>query len=169
MRGGRHARAQAGSGGPAPLEITADTVLDPAKTYGPIVIKASNITIDGGGAWLIGARQGDPKDFKGVGISGDGVSSVTLKNVNVKGFDIGLKLVHCSKWTVEGCNFSDNFHYPKAGWGELGLHGGIVLQFSDHCTLHKNQANNVWDACRMENSDDNVIEENDFPIPRTLV
>ena len=32
------------------VEITGDTVLDPAKTYGPLVIKASNITIDGRGA-----------------------------------------------------------------------------------------------------------------------
>ena len=29
------------------LEITRDTVLDPAKTYGPIVIRASSVTIDG--------------------------------------------------------------------------------------------------------------------------
>ena len=97
-----------------------------------------------------------------MGISGDGVSNVTLKNVNARGFDIGLKIAHGSKWTVEGCNFSDNFHYPKAGWGELGLHGGIVLLAADHCTLRKNKANHVWDACRMENSNYNLVEENDF-------
>ena len=114
--------------GPAPLEITADTVLDPAKTYGPIVIKASNITIDGHGAWVIGARQGDPKDFKGIGIAAKGVSNVTLKNINAKGWDIGLKVEKGSKWLVENCNFSDNFHYPEAGWGEIGQHGGIVLE-----------------------------------------
>ena len=144
------------------LEITKDTVLDPAKTYPPIVIKASNITVDGHGAWVIGARQGDPKDFKGVGVAANGISGVTLKNLNVKGYDIGLKVEHGSKWLVENCNFSDNFHYPEAGWGELGLHGGIVFLFSDHCTLRKNKANKVWDACRMENSNDNLVEENDF-------
>ena len=157
------ARAQAPApAGPPPLEITQDTVLDPAKTYGPIVVKASNVTIDGRGAWLVGVHYDDPKDFKGVGILGEGVSNVTLKNINVKSFDIGLKISHGSKWTVEGCNFSDNFHYPKAGWGELGLHGGIVLVYSDHCTFRKNKANKVWDACRMENSNDNLVEENDF-------
>ena len=156
------ARAQAPAPAFQPLELTSDTMLDPAKTYGPIVIKASNITVDGRGAWVVGAQQGDAKDYKGLGISGDGVSGVTLKNVNVKGFDIGLKIEHGSKWTVENCNFSDNFHYPRAGWGELGLHGGIVLLFADHCTLRKNKANHVWDACRLENSDDNLIEENDF-------
>jgi parallel beta-helix repeat protein len=148
--------------GPRPLEITQDTVLDAAKIYGPIVIKASNITIDGCGAWVIGARQGHPKDFKGVGISAKGVSNVTLKNINAEGWDIGLKVEHGSRWTVENCNFSGNFHYPEAGWGELGLHGGIVLLCSDHCTLRKNKANHVWDACMLYNSNDNLVEENDF-------
>ena len=64
------------------------------------------------GPGSIGATQGDPKDFKGVGISAKGVSGVTLKNINVKGWDIGLKIEHGSKWLVENCNFSDNFHYP---------------------------------------------------------
>ncbi len=148
--------------GPRPLEITQDTTLDPAKIYGPIVIKASNITIDGRGAWVIGARQGNPKDFKGVGISANGVSGVALKNVNVKGFDIGLKVEHASKWVVEGCDFSDNFHYPEAGWGELPHHGGIVFEYVDHSTIRKNKANRVWDACMLFESNDNLVEGNDF-------
>ncbi len=157
------ARAQAPApAGPQPLEITKDTTLDPAKTYGPIIIKASNITIDGRGAWVVGPRQGNPKDFQGVGILANGVSNVTLKNINAERWDIGLKVERGSHWTVENCNFSGNFHYPEAGWGELGLHGGIVLLFSDHCTLRKIKANHVWDACRMENSHDNLVEENDF-------
>jgi hypothetical protein len=40
------------------LEISKDTVLDSAKTYGPIVINASNITIEGGGGWVIGITRG---------------------------------------------------------------------------------------------------------------
>ena len=144
------------------LEIAKDTLLDPAKTYGPIVIKASNITIDGRGAWVIGATRGDPKDYKGAGVSAKGVSGVTLKNLNAKGWDIGLKVEHGSRWLVENCDFSDNFHYPEAGWGELGRHGGIVLEFVDHAILRKNKANRVWDACTLADSDDNLLEENDF-------
>ena len=30
-------------------------------------------------------------------------------------------------WHIENCNFSDNFHDPKFGWGENGRRGGIVL------------------------------------------
>ena len=110
------ARRQTPAPTATPLVITQDTVLDPAKTYGPLVIKASNITIDGRGAWVIGATQGNPKDFKGNGVEADGVSGVTLKNLNAKGWDSGLKVQHGSKWLVEKCNFSDNFHYPEAGW-----------------------------------------------------
>ncbi|MGA2618234.1 MAG: right-handed parallel beta-helix repeat-containing protein [Thermoguttaceae bacterium] len=144
------------------LEITKDTLLDPAKSYGPIVIKASNITLDGRGAWVIGATRGEAKDYKGVGVWARGVSNVTLKNLNAKGWDIGLKVEHGRHWLVENCNFSDNFHYPEAGWGELGRHGGIVFEFVDHSTLRKNKANRVWDACMLANSDDNLAEENDF-------
>ena len=144
------------------LEITQNTTLDPAKTYGHIVIKASGITIDGAGAWLIGATAGDPKDYTGVGISGKDVSNVTLKNINVKGWETGLKIQHGSHWTVENCNFSDNFHWPAYGWGGLGYRGGIVLDGVDHSTFRNNKANRVWDACTLINSDDNVIEDNNF-------
>ena len=56
------------------------------KTYGPIVIKASNITLDGRGAWVIGATQGDPKTYTGVGISGDGVSERDAEECQRQGF-----------------------------------------------------------------------------------
>jgi len=144
------------------LEITENTVLDPAKTYGPIVVQRSGVTIDGRGAWVIGARKGDAKDFKGVGVSATGVSNVTLKNLNAKGWDIGLKVQYGSHWLVENCDFSDNFHYPEAGWGELGHHGGIVFESIKHSTLRKNKSNRVWDACLLADSDDNLLEENDF-------
>ncbi len=114
--------------GPAPLEVTGDLTLDSQKTYGPIVIKKSGVTIDGRGAWLVGAKEGNPKEFKGVAVSAAGVSNVTLKNVNAKGWETGLKVADGEGWRVEGCNFSDNFHDPKFGWGENGRRGGIVLE-----------------------------------------
>jgi parallel beta-helix repeat protein len=144
------------------LEITKDTVLDPAKTYGRIVIQASGITIDGRGAWLVGAKQGSPKDFKQVAVSAKGVSRVTLKNLNAKGWETGLEIEDGSGWLIENCNFSDNFHDPDFGWGELGRRGGIVLKQVQKSTLRKNKANRVWDACDLVNSNDNVLEDNDF-------
>src|SRR6516164_8235955 len=80
------------------LEITADTTLDPDKTYGAIVIKASNVRIDGQGAQIVGATEGDPKTYKGTGISAAGVKNVTLKNVLAKGWETGLRVTDGSGW-----------------------------------------------------------------------
>lgn len=144
------------------LEIDKDTKLDPEKTYGPIIIKASNITIDGQGAVLVGATTGASKTFKGNGIFAAGVSNVILKNVKVRGFETGLKIVDGEGWYVEGCDFSNNFHDPDFGWGEQGRRGGIVLERVRKSTFKKNKANNVWDACALIDSNDNAITGNDF-------
>ena len=66
---------------PPVLQITKDTVLDPAKSYGRIVIRTSNVTLDGRGASVIGATKGDTTTYKQIGIFAAGVSGVTLKNV----------------------------------------------------------------------------------------
>lgn len=144
------------------LEITGDTVFDPAKLYGPIVIKTSGITVDGQGAAVVGNSSGDPKTFREVGITAQGVSNVTLRNVRVKGWETGLRLQDCASWTIENCDFSDNFHDPEFGWGENGRRGGIVLEQVARSTLRKNRANRVWDACSLINSKENTLVENDF-------
>ena len=146
----------------APLDITQDTRLDPDKVYESLVIKASNITIDGRGAWLVGEKDQPGNKLKGVAILAEGVSNVTLKNINAKGWETGLRIVGGSGWTIENCDFSDNFHDPEFGWGENGRRGGIVLDRVTKSTLRKNKANRVWDACVLVLSDDNVLEENDF-------
>ena len=148
----------------AVLEINADITLDANQTYGAIVVKKSGVTIDGQGAWLIGNAEesANAKQFKGTAIMADGVSDVTLKNVNAKGWETGLLVRNAKNWTVTNCNFSDNFHDPDFGWGENGRRGGIVLDHVQNSTLTGNQANRVWDACVLVDSDDNVLDGNDF-------
>lgn len=145
-----------------PLVIEKDTQLDPAKTYGRIAIKASNIIIDGNGANVIGAAEGDPKSFQGTGISAEGVSGVTLKNLKVKGWETGLAVKDGEQWTIENCDFSGNFHDPKFGWGENGRRGGIVFTGVKKSKLLKNHAHRVWDACVLVDSDENLLEGNAF-------
>lgn len=147
------------------IEITKDTTLDPRKTYGRLIIKASNIridTLDGRGVRIVGATKGSPKAFKGTGILAEGVSNVTLKDVTVSGFETGLKVVDGKGWQIEGCDFSDNFHDPEFGWGEQGRRGGIVLERVTKSTIKKCKANRVWDACSLVNSSENYIYDNDF-------
>lgn len=144
------------------MDVTQDTQLDPDKVYGALVIKGSNITIDGRGAWIVGDMALAGNQRKGTAILAEGVSNVTLKNVRAKGWETGLRIVGGSGWTVENCDFSENFHDPDFGWGENGRRGGIVLERVTRSTLRKNRANRVWDGCVLLNSDDNVLEENDF-------
>ena len=144
------------------LVIDKDTVLDPAQTYGRIVVTAPNVTIDGRGAWLIGARRGDPKEFTGEAITAKGVSGVALRNINAKGWETGLHVTDAHHWTVENCDFSDNFHDPAFGWGENGRRGGVILERVANSTLRKCKANRVWDACVLVRSHDNLIEDCDF-------
>ena len=138
------------------LEVTSDITLDPKQTYGAIIVKKSGVTIDGRGAWLIGmsdAAAKDSKTLKGTAVSAEGVSNVTLKNVNAKGWETGLRVRNGEGWTVRNCDFSDNFHDPEFGWGENGRRGGIVLEDVHKSVLKKNTANRVWDACVLVDSD----------------
>ncbi|MCY2964952.1 MAG: right-handed parallel beta-helix repeat-containing protein [Planctomycetota bacterium] len=144
------------------LEITQDTKLDPKKTYGSLVIRESNITLDGQGAWLIGPGEDTPKSFVGRAIIAEGVHNVTISNVNAKGWETGLILRNCQECVVEGCDFSKNFHDPGFGWGENGRRGGILLERVSKSTLKKNRANQVWDGCVLVDSNQNSLEENDF-------
>ncbi|MDB5385014.1 MAG: hypothetical protein JWM11_660, partial [Planctomycetaceae bacterium] len=143
------------------FEVKTSGKLDGKRVRGPLVITESNITVDGDGLILTG-NEGNPKAFKGVAISAKGVSNVTLKNFKARGWETGLKLVDCDGWTIENCNFSDNFHDPEFGWGENGRRGGIVFERVRKTTLRKNKANNVWDACVLLDSDENTLEDNDF-------
>lgn len=144
------------------LEMTKSMTLDPKMKYGSLRIMASDIVIDGQGAWLIGESAGPPKNLKGTAISAKGHSNVTLKNINAKGWETGLQISDGTGWTIENCDFSNNFHDPDFGWGENGRRGGIVLERVHKSTLRKNKANQVWDACVLVDSNDNLIEENDF-------
>ena len=144
------------------LEVTTDVVLDPDVTYGGIVIRASGVTIDGRGAVVLGTGEGDPKDFHGTGISARGVSGVTLKGLRVRGWERGLHVVDATGWTIEDCDFSDNFHDPRFGWGENGLRGGILLERVSESRLVRNRANRTWDACTLVESDSNTLLDNDF-------
>ena len=141
--------------------ITTDTVLDPNKSYGTLVIAASNITIDGNGVTLQGA-DAEPSKRRGTAIYAKGQSGVTLKNIRAHKFETGLHIVDGKDWTIENCDFSDNFHDEAFGWGENGRRGGIVLERVHASRLRNNRANRVWDACVLVDSNDNQLEGNDF-------
>jgi len=141
--------------------VKTDVVLDPDKSYGTLVIAASNITIDGNGVTLQGSDE-DPSKRRGTAIVAKGQSGVTLKNIRAQHFETGLHIIDGKDWTIENCDFSDNFHDEAFGWGENGRRGGIVLERVHQSRLRNNRANRVWDACVLVDSNDNQLDGNDF-------
>lgn len=160
--GGPTGRAAAAEPDFPVLEITGNTRLDPGKTYGALIIRGSNLTIEGTGAWLVGPGGDGPASFQGTGVFASGVRNVTFRNLRARGFETGLKLVDCQDCRIEGCDFSNNFHDPAFGWGENGRRGGLVLERCRGLRLERNRANHVWDACVLVDSDLNTLIHNDF-------
>lgn len=136
-----------------------------AVLYARLVIKASHVVIDGNGATLHGpGKPGDLKSFEtaGPGIRADGCSNVVIRNLKVKGFAVGLAATDAAAWTVEGCDFSANYHNPAHGWGELPPRGGILLTRVRDSVFKNNRANQVWDGIHLIDCRDNLIADNDF-------
>ncbi len=146
---------------PKVTTVTTDLVLDPNTSYGTLIIAASNITIDGKNCTLLGSDE-EPNKRHGTAISAKGQSGVTLKNIRAHHFETGLHIVDGSDWTIENCDFSDNFHDEGFGWGENGRRGGIVLERVNDSSLQHNRANRVWDACVLVDSNGNHLQDNDF-------
>ena len=130
-----------------------------------LIVRASHVTIDGSGATLSGpGKAGDLKSFEqaGAGILVEGATDVALRNIKARGFATGLVIRHARAITVTSCDFSDNYHNPKHGWGELPARGGILVSDSRQCVFRENHANRVWDGIHLIDSDDNLITDNDF-------
>ena len=130
-----------------------------------LIIRANHITINGNGAVLAGDGQiGDLKSFEnaGVGILIEGVKGVTISNLQVRGFATGLLIRRSEAIKVNNSDFSDNYHNPKHGWGELPPRGGILCEFVRHSVIEKSRACRVWDGLHLIDSDDNLIIDNDF-------
>lgn len=146
--------------------VTNDLVLTKGtELTARLVVRSSGVTVDGNGATLSGPGTiGDPKSLEtaGVGVTVEGVTGVTLKNLRVRGFATGLVLRQVTAARVSDCDFSDNYHNPQHGWGELPARGGLVLEGVRQSVITNTRANNVWDALNLIDSDENLIEDNDF-------
>ena len=141
-----------------------DTTFRPGRVLKEaLVIGADGIVIDGNGAVLEGpGRAGDKRSFTGVGLLLEGRRNVTLRNLTVRGFEIGLAARDCRNLTVENCDFSDNYHDPEHGWGDGERNGGIILTRVSESSFRENRANRVWNGIDLFECDDNLIEKNDF-------
>ena len=104
----------------------------------------------------------DGVGFNGTGISAEGVSGVTLRNLRVRGFNLGLHVADGASWIIEDSDFSDNFHDPDWGWEQHPPAGGLLLERVSGSRIVHSRANRVWDACYLLGCEDNIVEANDF-------
>jgi len=148
------------------LVVTNDLSLEAGATLrARLVVRASGVTIDGHGATLVGPGEvGHAKSLEdaGAGVLIEGATGITLRRLNARGFATGLVIRHARALLVEHCDFSDNYHNPAHGWGELPPRGGVLARNVTLSVFRHNRANRVWDGLHLIESDDNLVESNDF-------
>jgi len=147
-----------------PRVVTADFTLSrDAVLETPLAIGADGVTIEGNGAVLEGpGKAGDLASFTGAGILAEGRSDVRIRNLRVRGFESGLVATNCKGLTIEGCDFSGNYHDPDYGWGDYKRVGGMILTGVHDSVIRGCRANNVWNGLDLRQSNGNLIEKNDF-------
>jgi len=148
------------------LHVTNNLVLEKGAILETrLVVHGSHLMIDGNGATLQG--PGTTNNLKslesaGIGLLLDGCVNVTIRNLKIHGFATGLNARDSRNLLIEQCDFSDNYHNPKHGWGELPARGGLLLERVQDSVVRNTRANRVWDGLHLVESDGNSIEENDF-------
>ncbi|GMV98276.1 MAG: hypothetical protein AMXMBFR83_26280 [Phycisphaerae bacterium] len=149
---------------PAAMSVTSNLTLEKnAVLRSPILIEADNVVLDGNGATLEGpGRAGDLKSFAGVGVRARGRSNVTIRNLKVKGFEIGLSASDGRRWLIENCDFSDNYHDPDFGWGEHAPAGGMLLEGMSRFAVRNCKANRVWNGLELRACSQGVVSRCDF-------
>ncbi len=80
-----------------------------AEGNGAIRVEGDNITINFNGALIDGARDGrSPDKYSGVGVYVRG-RNVTIRNLRVRGFKVGVLAENADGLMIEDCILSDNF------------------------------------------------------------
>ncbi|MCB9278282.1 MAG: right-handed parallel beta-helix repeat-containing protein [Lewinellaceae bacterium] len=83
----------------------ADSLDQPA-----ITVQGEDIVLDFSGITLDGAAETDmPDQFKGLGILVKDSRNVTIKNLSVRGYKVGLMAVHVDSLKLIDCDFSYNY------------------------------------------------------------
>ena len=108
-----------------------------------IIIDSDKVILDGNGRTITG-----PDNNTGNGVDLSGRSGVTIKNLNVKNFDVGILLADANNNTLIRITSSNNLSY------------GIFLKSSDSNTLADNTAFNNGLGIALDLSNGNMLAGN---------
>jgi len=147
----------------------------------PVIIEGNNITVDFNGAVIDGTMDPvNPDKFKGTGIIIKSGRNITLKNVNIRGFKVGVMARGIKGLKIINSDFSYNFrqhlnssreredladwqsyhHNEKDEWLRFGA--GIYLRNCDSIDIHDNTVTEGQCGLMMTNCNDGLIYNNNF-------
>lgn len=128
-----------------------------------LIVAADGITIDGNGAMIRGrGREGNIHTYAGIGLFSNGFSNVTVKNIALRGFQTGMKVMNGSHWTIANNDLSYNYSDPDYGWGDGEPFGALHLENLNRSSIKGNKGNYVWNGLHLKYCDYNVIENNNM-------
>ena len=147
----------------------------------PIIIDGDNITIDFNNATITGTSAlNSPDQFKGTAIIVRGGKNITIKNLNVRGFKVGIMARRIKGLKIINCDFSYNYrqhlnssrehedladwqsyhHNEKDEWLRFGA--GIYLRDCDSTNVHDNKIIEGQCGLLMTNCNNGLIYNNNF-------
>jgi parallel beta-helix repeat protein len=156
---------------PQEIEVTDDLLINQSVRLRPgdyrisdfngdgvIKINADNVTIDAEGVNLIGEK------FAGFGISMNGHSNLTIRNINIQGFQYGIRIENASNVLISNSNVSGNYKDTTTGFLDIGLDevygGGILFKNVSSSTVSGNVLTNQSTGLEMIGSNSNVVFDN---------
>ncbi|MCR8557716.1 right-handed parallel beta-helix repeat-containing protein [Mucilaginibacter sp. BJC16-A38] len=147
----------------------------------PIIIEGDNIVVDFRGAIIQGSTDlENPNKFIGTGIIIKSGKNITLKNLTIKGFKIGLMAKGIKELKITGSDFSYNYkqhlnstrdredladwqsyhHNENDEWMRYGA--GIYLRDCDKAEIHDDTIIEGQCGLMMTNCNDGLIYNNNF-------
>nr|MBP7937952.1 right-handed parallel beta-helix repeat-containing protein [Phycisphaerae bacterium] len=147
---------------------------------GAVRVKGDNITVDFQGATLDGAKPAQqPDEFNGTGVVVTG-SNITIRNLRVQGYKVGIYAVNCPGLTVEDIDVSGNYQKhllstPEAEDGSdwlfphnndqekwISQYGsGLAVESSDRATIRRVRAGHGQNGIIIDRVNDSRIYDND--------
>ncbi|WP_274362051.1 right-handed parallel beta-helix repeat-containing protein [Paenibacillus thermotolerans] len=128
-----------------------------------LIVAGDGIEIDGNGAVIRGrGKEGNKYSYWGIGLFANGRSRVTVSNLTISGFQIGMKVMNGTEWAIVGNDLSHNYTDPDFGWGDGEPFGALVLEHVSHSRITGNKGNKVWNGLNMKDCDYNVVTDNEM-------
>ncbi|MGN6396274.1 MAG: right-handed parallel beta-helix repeat-containing protein [Mucilaginibacter sp.] len=146
-----------------------------------VTIKGNNITIDFNGAVIQESSNiENPDTFKGIGIIIKGGENITIKNLIVKGYKVGLMARGVNNLHIDNSDFSFNYrqhlnstrdredladwqsyhHNENGEWLRYGA--GVYMQNCNHFDVRHTTITNGQCGLMLTNCNDGIVTENNF-------